>query len=130
MTIFFKTRKYPIVKEFDFQGYFNNVNWKSISVSLSRLTNSDLASLIQMYLRNINTRIKDYQPETEFLLVGERGKGKGTKPVYVRKGMPQGSPVSPILATMACDLTAPPLGLTMYADDGIYIGSDLTEFDK
>jgi hypothetical protein len=88
-----------------------------------------------MYLKNVRTRFLDpYQPESELLELGggpQVDKKTGMyKPVYLRKGMPQGSPVSPILATLACDMTNPPRGLTMYADDGIYIGESLDTFKE
>jgi hypothetical protein len=96
---------------------------------------SRISSLIQMYLKNVRTRFRDaYQPESELLELGGGPKvDRKTnmyKPVYLRKGMPQGSPVSPILATLACDMTNPPRGLTMYADDGIYIGESLDAFKE
>jgi hypothetical protein len=47
---------------------------------------------------------------------------------FMRKGLPQGSPVSPVLATISCELSNPPQGLTMYADDGVFVGSDLEPF--
>jgi hypothetical protein len=88
-----------------------------------------------MYLKNIRTRFRDvYCVEQEMLELGGGPKlDKKTntyKPVYLRKGMPQGSPVSPILATLACDMTNPPKGLTMYADDGIFVGEDLSVFEE
>jgi len=43
------------------------------------------------------------------------------KIIIYRKGLPQGLSMSPILATLSLDLTSPPEGLTMYADDGLII---------
>lgn len=125
VTNLIKYKKFPIIKEIDFKGYFNNVNWRSILVSIDRLTNSDLSSLVLMYLKNTKVQFKELKEEAELVKVGEHRK----KPIVVRKGLPQGSPVSPVLATIACDMSAPPKGLTMYADDGVFIGNDLAEFD-
>lgn len=87
-----------------------------------------LPNIIYMYLKNIRTRIpEDFKEESELIKVGVH---KSNRPIVARKGMPQGSPVSPVLATLACDLSSPPVGLTMYADDGIYIGESLKEFDS
>ena len=41
----------------------------------------------------------------------------------VRKGLPQGLSISPILATMVMDSLPPLEGLVMYADDGIIMNS-------
>lgn len=78
-----------------------------------------------MYLKNTKINFKELKEEAELVKVESKGK----KPLLVRKGLPQGSPVSPVLATIACDMSAPPKGTTMYADDGVFIGKDLTEFD-
>lgn len=43
------------------------------------------------------------------------------KPKLVRKGLPQGLSISPILATMVVDSLPPLEGLVMYADDGVII---------
>lgn len=135
ITCIITKQRAPKIMEFDFQSYFNNVTWKSVELALDRLSMSRISALVQMYLKNIRTRFRDvYCPEQEMIELGGGPKyDKKTrtyKPVYLRKGMPQGSPVSPILATLACDMTNPPLGLTMYADDGIYIGEDLSAFKE
>jgi len=49
-------------------------------------------------------------------------KQKRNLPIYVRKGVPQGLPLSPVLATLTCEIPGAPKGTIMYADDGIYIG--------
>jgi ribosomal protein L16 Arg81 hydroxylase len=43
------------------------------------------------------------------------------KPKLVRKGLPQGLSISPILATMILDSLPPMEGLVMYADDGVIL---------
>jgi retron-type reverse transcriptase len=43
------------------------------------------------------------------------------KPKLVRKGLPQGLSISPILATMVLDSLPSVEGLVMYADDGVIL---------
>jgi hypothetical protein len=52
--------------------------------------------------------------------------GGTKKPNIYRNGMPQGSPLSPVLATIALENWEFPEGLILYADDGIYIGEDFS----
>jgi hypothetical protein len=53
-------------------------------------------------------------------------------PHIIRKGLPQGLSLSPLLATMVLELFKAPKGLFMYADDGIFIGlkEELQRFKK
>jgi hypothetical protein len=46
------------------------------------------------------------------------------KPVIMRNGVPQGLPISPLLATLALEVTKTPPGLVMYADDGLIFGEN------
>jgi hypothetical protein len=55
-------------------------------------------------------------------------KQKREYPIYVRKGVPQGLPLSPVLATLTCEIPGAPKGTIMYADDGIYIGYKPNKF--
>lgn len=40
----------------------------------------------------------------------------------IRTGLPQGLSMSPIIATLVLELSKPPKGLTLFADDGLVIG--------
>jgi len=57
--------------------------------------------------------------EAEFRLIGQ--KHWGPKPKLVRRGLPQGLSISPILATMVVDSLPAIDGLVMYADDGLIL---------
>lgn len=60
--------------------------------------------------------------EAEMRLVGQ--KFWNPKPKLVRKGLPQGLSISPILATMVLDSLPPMEGLVMYADDGVILSEN------
>jgi hypothetical protein len=65
--------------------------------------------------------------DKELRYMGERkSKGGVEKALIYRNGMPQGSPLSPILSTVALENWEFPEGLILYADDGIYIGDDFS----
>jgi len=53
-------------------------------------------------------------------------------PHIIRRGLPQGLSLSPLLATMVLELFKPPKGLFLYADDGLFIGTSeaLKKFKK
>jgi len=95
-----------------------------------------LADLVYGMLVRIHYTFKELKPETELQyrekydyvdkkLVGTktltRYKGKWITTI-IRRGMPQGLSVSPLLATLALEKTNIPDDVTMYADDGLYIG--------
>jgi len=44
-------------------------------------------------------------------------------PHIIRRGLPQGLSLSPLLSTMVLELFKPPKGLFLYADDGLFIGT-------
>jgi len=54
----------------------------------------------------------------------EEQHGKNLLPVIMRLGTPQGSPMSPVLSTLVLELKEIPKEITMYADDGVYIGEN------
>jgi hypothetical protein len=51
-------------------------------------------------------------------------------PRIMRKGLPQGLSLSPVLATLVLELFKPPKGLFMYADDGLFIAKITEEIQK
>jgi len=59
--------------------------------------------------------------EEEIKFIGLSNYRGVVKPRLLRKGVPQGLSLSPILATLVLELFKPPEGLNMYADDGIFI---------
>lgn len=66
---------------------------------------------------------EEWEVELKKLYDEDRG-GKKIPKIY-REGTPQGSPLSPILSTIALENWPYPDGLCIYADDGVYIGEDL-----
>jgi len=95
-----------------------------------------LADLVYGMLVRIHYTFKELKPETELQhqvdydyverkLVERKKltlyKGKWISTI-IRRGVPQGLSVSPLLATLALDKTNIPDDVTMYADDGLYIG--------
>lgn len=76
-------------------------------------------------LKNIRYQFKELKDEDDPELTKMYDVKVGKKPVpkLYRDGVPQGSPLSPILATLALENWEFPKGLTMYADDGLFIGT-------
>lgn len=81
--------------------------------------------LVMSVLKNVRYRFKELKEEKE-LTYRYDGYTKGGKkvPNIYRDGTPQGSPLSPILSTIALENWEFPEGLIMYADDGVFIGND------
>jgi len=92
-------------------------------VAYLRRRSSELADLINTVIFKINYTfdrdIRLLPEEAEMRLVGQ--KFWNQKPKLVRKGLPQGLSISPILATMILDSLPPMEGLVMYADDGVIL---------
>jgi len=57
-------------------------------------------------------------PEEELIIADN------TKRVIIRKGLPQGLSLSPLLCTLAVEQFKPPKGTFMYVDDGVFIGDE------
>jgi hypothetical protein len=66
--------------------------------------------------------LKEEEELKVFKWEGQPGRPKEL--VLLRKGLPQGLSLSPILATLPLEMTTPPRGLIMYADDGLIINGD------
>lgn len=77
-------------------------------------------------LKNIRYQFKKLEEDhdQELIKMYDLKRNKKIVPKIYRDGMPQGSPLSPILATLALENWEYPKGLTIYADDGIFIGGD------
>lgn len=68
---------------------------------------------------------------TEPLEVKIKGKSQWIDaPYIIREGLPQGLSISPVLATLTMEMFKNPEELTLYADDGVYIGNDMSKFNK
>lgn len=95
-------------------------------IAYLRKRSSRLGDLIEQVLFKIrytfDRDVRLLPQEAEMRLVGQ--KFWGQKPKVVRKGLPQGLSISPILATMVMDFLPPIEGLIMYADDGIIMSRD------
>jgi len=57
-------------------------------------------------------------PEEELIIADN------AKRVIIRKGLPQGLSLSPLLCTIAVEQFKPPKGTFMYVDDGVFIGDE------
>jgi len=121
------------VYEFDFQTYFNSVktDWviaylKRRSTILSLVINRVLHGIRYTFDRDI--RLLPEEAEMRLLAT----KHWGPKPKLVRKGLPQGLSISPLLATMVLDSLPAVEGLVMYADDGVILSEteDDTKINK
>jgi hypothetical protein len=122
----FKKDRTAKVYEFDLKSFFNNVPWSWIQHYVKTQLDKNMSNLIISVLKNTRYRFDKLLEEKELAIVEERVKKNGKKvPCIYRNGMTQGSPLSPIIATTVLECWEYPEGLTMYADDGIYIGKEL-----
>lgn len=74
----------------------------------------------------VNYVFRGLQKESEIRVVGMDPKSQ--KLIIGRNGLPQGLPISPLIATLALELRDMPKGLIMYADDGIFVGDNQDEY--
>lgn len=112
----------PMIYEFDLKAFFNKVPWAWIWKYIHNNIDTDLARLIITVLKNVSYQFKDIEEEYELKIIDYEQHGKRELPVVMRLGTPQGSPMSPILSTLVLELKEIPEEVTMYADDGVYIG--------
>lgn len=76
-------------------------------------------------ITNVGYKFEELQKEAELTCT----EIKGVKHI-IRRGLPQGLSLSPLLCTLAVEQFSPPKGTFMYADDGVFIGNEeeLKEF--
>jgi len=115
--------KEPMIYEFDLKAFFNKVPWAWVWKYLDRIS-PELAKMVITMLKNTNYRFKKIEEEHELKIIDYETHGKHELPVIMRLGSPQGSPMSPITSTLVLELKEIPPEVTMYADDGVYIGHD------
>jgi len=110
------------IYEFDFKAFFNMVRPSWVyRIMLAR--GQILAEVIARMLIQVEYRFKELFEEEE-LKVTYKVEHQGTIiPRIVRKGLPQGLSLSPLLATLVLELFKAPKGLFMYADDGLFLGT-------
>jgi len=119
--------KPKIIYEFDLTAYFNRV--KPIAVYEKLMEKS---ALLALYIYNILVKIKynfkEIKPEEELTLIDNSGKVRK----LVRRGLPQGLTISPILSTLALELETKDKWneIIMYADDGVFIGNSWKKFEE
>lgn len=70
----------------------------------------------------VEYKFKEVHEEKELIFDKKVEHNGKVIPHIIRKGLPQGLSLSPLLATLVLELFKPPKGLFMYADDGLYIG--------
>jgi len=118
-----RKNKNALVFEFDFKSFFNLVRPSWVyRILLAR--GQILAEVIARMLMQVEYKFKVLFEEEE-LKVTYKVEHEGKHlPRIVRKGLPQGLSLSPLLATLVLELFKPPKGLFMYADDGLFIGTE------
>lgn len=112
------------IYEFDFKSFFNFVSpyWvHQALISRDEL----LGNLVLKAITNVGYKFKELHKEAELTCT----EIKGIKHI-IRRGLPQGLSLSPLLCTLAVEQFCPPKGTFLYADDGVFIGDNekLKEF--
>lgn len=122
--------------EFDLKGFFDSVNLDSISKKLKEKGVPDGIVNKLYYINTSACRVKPPYLLNEFEHMMKNLINKGNyqdvitakRPLsymYRVKGVPQGAPTSPVLASLALEnsvLDRKGLNTLMYADDGLYYG--------
>jgi len=112
------------VIEFDLRSFFNKVSQGWIYHTLIEI-NQKVASIVFESLWKVNYKFKSLEKEAELNYMFHR-MSKGKKKPYIRRsGLPQGLSLSPLLSTLALEWVGIPKEITMYADDGIFIGNSV-----
>lgn len=116
-----KNKEFEIY-EFDFKSFFNTIRPSWVyRVLLGR--SKIVAELIMRILLQVEYKFKTIEKEAELVMdykVEHNGK---ILPHIVRRGLPQGLSLSPLLSTLVLEMFKAPKGLFMYADDGLFIGT-------
>jgi len=110
--------------EFDLAGFFNTVPRDEIKKAVSKYCGKLCSKIVDKILIEIRYNFGDLLPERELRLFGMKIHGGKEKKVLIRSGIPQGLPLSPVISTMVLENNGCPKGLTMYADDGVYLYKD------
>lgn len=119
-----RSNKDAIVYEFDFKAFFNLVRPSWVyRVLLAR--GQILAELVARLLMQVEYKFKELYEEEELNVTYKVEHMGKLLPRIVRKGLPQGLSLSPLLATLVLELFKPPKGLFMYADDGLFVGKTM-----
>ena len=144
--------KKEYVYEFDFRSFFNTVPHEYVKEALLRRSKL-LCNLTLSLIRNVRYIFDKLEKESELVIMPklelpkehnlnkaelanrreaiERSQNFTKKlPIILRNGVPQGLPISPLLATLALEVTSTPKNLVMYADDGLIFGDNEDERNK
>jgi hypothetical protein len=79
-------------------------------------------------ITDLNYNFFNLADESELRFIGGMRNKSHLLPHILRGGLPQGLSMSPILSTLAIEFVDPIKEVTMYADDGLYVGQDHEEF--
>jgi len=116
------------IEEFDFEGFFNNVKIDWVIAYLNQKSRK-LACWIETVYNQIeykfDRKLDDLPREREITV--EPQFSKKWKHLIIRRGLPQGLSISPILATAILDFLPKLEGLVMYADDGLILREEGTD---
>lgn len=148
--IFVDKKEY--IYEFDFRSFFNTVPHEYVKEALLRRSEL-LCNLALSLIRNVRYIFNKLEKESELVIMPklefpkehnlnkaeisnrreaiEKSQNFTKKlPIILRNGVPQGLPISPLLATLALEVTSTPKNLVMYADDGLIFGDNEDERNK
>jgi len=78
----------------------------------------------------IDENLKPVIHKEPMIIPTKRGPIEIEAPYVIREGLPQGLSISPVLATLTMEMFKNPEELTLYADDGVYIGNNIDKFNK
>jgi len=112
------------IYEFDLKSFFNFVSPYWVHQALMA-RDEMLANLVLKAITNVGYTFKELKEEAELTVAEVEGVNH-----IIRRGLPQGLSLSPLLSTLAIEQFTHPKGLFMYADDGVFIGDNegLKEF--